>query len=68
VAYRGIPNVRCGNRVTWKNGSGVVVDFGGGGAYLEIIADEGWRGYVHPAECQFPAPPAVTGDGCAEQE
>jgi hypothetical protein len=68
VGYRGIPNVRCGDRVTWKNGGGVVVDFGGGGAYLEIIADEGWRGYVHPSECQFPAPPAVTGDVCAEQE
>jgi hypothetical protein len=59
VSYRGIPNVRCGDRVTWKGGTegGVVADFGGGGAWLEVIADAGWRGYVHPAECQFVEPP-----------
>lgn len=51
VAYRGIPDVRCGDRVTWKNASGVIVGFGGGGAWLEVVADEGWRGYLHPAEC-----------------
>ena len=51
VGYRGIPQARCGDRVTWKNGGGVIVGFGGGGAWLEVLTDEGWRGYVHPAEC-----------------
>jgi hypothetical protein len=54
VAYRGIPDVRCGDRVTWKHGGGVIVGFGGGGAWLQVISNEGWRGYVHPAECEFP--------------
>lgn len=54
VGYRGIPHVRCGDRVAWKNGGGVIVGFGGGGAWLQVLADEGWRGYVHPAECTFP--------------
>jgi hypothetical protein len=56
VGYRGIPDARCGDRVTWNGGAGVIADFGGGGAYLEVIADAGWRGYVHPAECQFEHP------------
>lgn len=51
VRYRGIPHARCGDRVTWKNGGGVIVGFGGGGAWLEVLSDEGWRGYVHPGEC-----------------
>lgn len=57
VGYRGIPSARCGDRVTWKNGGGVIVGFGGGGAWLEVLADEGWRGYVHPAECREFAEP-----------
>jgi hypothetical protein len=56
VGYRGIAAVRCGDRVTWKNGGGTIVGFGGGGAWLQVIADAGWRGYVHPAECAFLPP------------
>jgi hypothetical protein len=60
VRYRGIPDVRCGDRVTCgKTGGGVIVDFGGGGAWLEVLADAGWRGYVHPAECTFHPAPGV---------
>lgn len=51
VSYRGIPHVRCGDRVTWKNGAGVIVGFGGGGAWLEVVIDGGGRCYVHPGEC-----------------
>jgi len=66
VAYRGIPHARCGDRVTWKTGAGVIVGFGGGGAWLEVQFDGGGRGYVHPAEClefseQQPAPHAGSG-------
>jgi len=54
VRYRGIPDVRCGDRVTWKTGAGVIVGFGGGGAWLQVLDDVGSVGYVHPAECEFP--------------
>jgi len=52
VAYRGIPHARCGDRVSWgKTGRGVIVDFGGGGAWLQVLTDDAQRLYVHPAEC-----------------
>jgi hypothetical protein len=54
VEYRGIASVRCGDVVSWgKSGGGVIVGFGGGGAWLEVLSNDGWRGYVHPAECEF---------------
>jgi hypothetical protein len=57
VAYRGIPDTRCGDGVSWRGGEGVVVGFGGGGAWLEVIQPNGMRGYVHPMECyEFCAP------------
>jgi hypothetical protein len=53
VRYRGIPDVRCGDCIGVPGGDAVVVGFGGGGAWLEVVNGNGLRGYVHPAECSF---------------